>query len=32
LANLKATPKVLLESGYRFRYPRLESALAHLVV
>jgi uncharacterized protein (TIGR01777 family) len=31
LSSLRAVPRVLLESGYRFRYPTLEMALEELV-
>lgn len=31
LTSLKVEPKKLVESGYRFRYPTLEDAFAHLI-
>lgn len=31
LSSLRAVPKVLLESGFRFRYPRLSDALGELL-
>ena len=31
LSSLRAVPRALLESGYRFRYPTLEMALEELV-
>jgi uncharacterized protein (TIGR01777 family) len=31
LASTRAVPKKLLDSGYKFRYPRLEKALRHLL-
>lgn len=31
LSSLRAVPRALLESGYKFRYPTLERALAELV-